>query len=380
MKQIHLTFWFFLLLTACLKETPIKNEYSGFEPITLNDGWMISSPEQEGVNSSQIEEAYRQLYAQDRFLRGKSLIVVRNGKIIAEAYPSNDNHRNELNNIQSCTKSVTSMLLGIAIHQGFEISEDELLFSYIPELFDSDVRKQQIKIKDALTMQTGLTFDNSKHTRKLYQTSANSGEFVLSQSYQSTPGATMHYNDGAPQLISKLIEQKSGVKMTEFALHHLFNPLSITEWYWECAKDSTAFGAFSLYLKPRDLMKLGQLLLQNGNWNNNQIINPSYLEKATSSITPTNLEYDYGYYFWIDSENDGYFAFGQGGQMMYMLNPSPFLGQLFLILSCTNRPFWFRSTTGLEALFQFLDAFFRGCKNTHILLPFDVSLNHRLAG
>ena len=62
------------------------------------------------------------------------------------------------------------------------------------------------------------------------------------------------------------------------------------------------------------------------------------------------------------------------------LNPSPFLGQLFLFLSCTNRPFWFGNTIGLEALFLFLDAFFRGCKNTHILLPFDVSLGHHLAG
>jgi CubicO group peptidase (beta-lactamase class C family) len=91
-------------------------------------------------------------------------------------------------------------------------------------------------------------------------------------------------------------------------------------WKWETAKDGTTFGAFSLYLKPRDFGKIGQLLLQNGKWNNQDIIDSTYLTEATGIKVSANFNNEpYGYYFWILPAFEGYAAVGHGGQFLLVI-------------------------------------------------------------
>lgn len=308
------------LLSSCLKDEPFNLAYDGYVPQSINDDWQVSTPEAENMDRTFLNAAYELMYQDDRFVMARSLLVFRNGKLVSEAYPNDPNDINKYANIQSCTKSFTSLLTGIAIKNNQLSSLDEPLYDIYPEYFDSDIDKRTITIKDALTMQTGLEFDNGIHTLDLFQTEENSIEYILSQKRLYPSGTVMNYNDGAPHLISKVIEKKTGQQMSKYAQDKLFKPLNITEWLWESSKDNTTYGAFSLYLKPRDFGKIGQLLLQNGKWNNQGIIDSTYLAEATQTKVSANFNSEpYGYYFWILPAVNGYCALGHGGQFLLVV-------------------------------------------------------------
>ena len=159
-----------LILSSCLKEEKLKREYAGFTPRAAADGWETSTAFAENVNEALLEEAYALIYNEERFPMARSLLVIRNGKLIAEAYPNDEADFHRLNNIQSCTKSFTSLAVGVAINQGLITDLNEKLFAIYPQHFDNDIGKKQISLRHALRMQTGLEFDNGEHTLELYQT------------------------------------------------------------------------------------------------------------------------------------------------------------------------------------------------------------------
>ncbi len=340
MKNLLLILLTIGTFSSCLKDENLKQEFNGFTPQSITDDWQISTPANEHVDRDLLEKAYQLIYQDNRFLMARSLLVFRNGKLIAEAYPNDKTDIDRIHNIQSCTKSITSLMVGVAIQNNKIDSLDELLYSIYPEYFDEVQSKRTISIKDALLMQTGLEFDNSVHTQQLYETSENSIEFVLKQPQIYTPGTIMKYNDGAPHLISKVIEKKANQTLSDYANSKLFSPLNITDWQWEYSKDNTTFGAFSLYLKPRDFGKIGQLLLQNGVWKNDTIIDTNYLSEATSILTSANFNSEpYGYYFWILPSFDAYCALGHGGQFL-LVAPNKNLVAVYTAFPYTNEQFW----------------------------------------
>ncbi|KPK87889.1 MAG: hypothetical protein AMS27_01025 [Bacteroides sp. SM23_62_1] len=322
MKKVNLLIVMLSVLSSCMKDEPFKTAYRGFEPSVMNDGWEISNPENENMDGSILDQAYMLVHSDDRYLMARSLLVFRNNKLVAEAYPYDAADIDAIQNIQSCTKSITSIMTGIAVHEGKIDSLTEKLFSIYPEYFDQDIHKRTISIEDALTMRTGLGFDNGTHTLELYKTNSSSIAYVLSLESVYPSGMIMKYKDGDPQLVSKAIEMKTGKKLSDYANEKLFSPLGITEWKWESAKDGTTFGAVSLFLKPRDFGKIGQLLLQNGKWDNISIIDSTYLSLATSiKVTADFNEAQYGYYFWILPAFEGYAAEGHGGQFLLVVPP-----------------------------------------------------------
>jgi CubicO group peptidase (beta-lactamase class C family) len=354
MNRILIALMLQMLLCSCLKDEPFKGRYSGFEPLPMNDGWEISTAEDQKINYEKLQQAYRLLYSDERFLMARSMLVIRNGRLVAEAYPHHPNDLHQYANIQSCTKSFTSIMMGVAIADGVDISVDDKLYDIYPDLFDEVPDKRNISLGDALTMQAGLKFDNDVHTLQLYQLQSNSARYVLSLPMITQAGTVMHYNDGAPHLVSKAIEVKTGRYLDEYARAKLFEPLDITHWKWERAKDGTTFGAFSLFLKPRDFARVGQLLLQNGMWHNRQIIDRDYLKAATSAHTPTPFNRDYGYYFWMDKHNRGYYAHGHGGQILLVV-PSKNLVLLYTAWPYTSGEFF-------DDAFDMFDLIIDGCE------------------
>ncbi|MFD2200899.1 serine hydrolase domain-containing protein [Shivajiella indica] len=308
-----------LILGSCLSEEPFKKPFQTLLPQELNDGWELSTPENENMDPQLLEKAFELVYREDRYVMARSLLVFKNGKLVAEAYPNDPNDLHKISNIQSCTKSITSLMVGVAMEKGLLDNLEIKLHELFPELFDDQIDKKQISLRDALSMQAGLDFDNGKHTLQLYQEKNNSIQWILSKDLIHAPGTFLNYNDGAPHLVSKAIETLAMQPTASFAKKLLFEPLGIKDWKWESSRDGITYGAFSLFLKPRDLGKIGQLVLQNGIWDNQQIISPEYLEEASSiqAISGHNNR-PYGYYFWIYPEWKAFAALGHGGQFVLM--------------------------------------------------------------
>jgi CubicO group peptidase (beta-lactamase class C family) len=309
-----------LSIPSCLQDEPVKLEYEGFQPRVTGYDWQVSTPSAEAMNEELLNAAYQLVYNNERFVMARSLLVLRNGKIVAEAYPNSPGDADRIENIQSCTKSFTSILTGIALEKHYLDSVQQTLGSICPEYFSNHQDKKGITIANALTMKTGINFVNGDHTEVLYGTSESSVGYILSIPVNYKPGVVFQYNDGSPHLISAAIQERYGKPLSGFADEFLFKPLGITDWKWESSKDGITFGAFSLFLKPRDLAKFGQLLLQKGKWGNQQIVESAWIAKATEPMATTaGPGPGYGYYFWIYPGYGGYAAVGHGGQYIFVV-------------------------------------------------------------
>jgi len=295
-----------------MKDEPLKLHYSGFTPADIGDGWILSSPIHENMDSLKLDEAFRYFYREDQFLLGRSMMVIRNGKIVAEAYSRGIDDIHQIQNIKSATKSFTGILACIALQNGTLDSIKQRFSDIYPEYFQNHQDKKDITIDQALTMRTGLVRDNKDDGYDFFMTK-NSVEFALSSQKKYPQGTTFYYTDVNPQLVSFAIQRKYGKPLSEFAKEYLFVPLNIDEWYWQAGRDGVTYGASNLNLKPRDMAKFGQMLLQNGKWGNKQIIDSTWVSEATR--VHVNLQgWAYGYYVWLNPADKVYWAAGHGGQ------------------------------------------------------------------
>lgn len=328
------------VISSCLKDENFKLAYEGFAPVQRTDSWKISTPEAENMNRQRLEQAYRLLYDDKRFTMARSLLVLRHGKLVAEAYPEDKTDIDRLANIQSMTKSFTSILTGIALEKGLLDSLNQPLYSIYPEHFEGQPEKAGITLRHALTMTTGIDFDNSSNTQDLYETKGSSVELVLGLPQKYEPGLVFNYHDGAPQLVSAAVQKRYGKPFSEFARQNLFEPLGIHDFLWERAHDGNTFGAFSLYLKPRDAARFGQLLLQNGKWDGKQLVDSSWIAEATSvQVNSGVLGTPYGYYFWIYPAYGAFGADGHGGQRILVV-PQKQLVIAYTAWGYTNESLW----------------------------------------
>jgi CubicO group peptidase (beta-lactamase class C family) len=301
---------------GCLGDLDIKLPLDDYTPQELDDGWEISTPEEEGFGAEDMSRVFRNFYSEDLYPAIHSLLIVRNGKLVGEAYCRDKNERDMFHNIQSATKSITSVLVGIAIDKGLIETVDQTVYHFIPEYFDNDMRKREITLRHVLTMQTGLDFDNDVHTVELFNSTGSSLEYVLHKPLVFSPGTDWYYGDGNPQLVSGVIQQVAGMSEEEFAAENLFAPLGITSYQWEKHADGLTFGAFGLWLTPRDMAKIGKLMVQNGAWNGEQIVSAEWLAESTKVQTPYQT---YGYYWYPWEAQGAFYAEGHGGQLIYVV-------------------------------------------------------------
>ncbi len=312
--KVFITCAIVILLAACLKDPAIKIEFESYAPELLSDGWEIATPAQAGFDVSKIDVIYEKLFDEVMYPTARSLLIVRNGKLVAEAYCKDKADRDQFHALQSATKSITSIVTGIAIDKGLISSVDETIYHYIPQYFNLDIKKREITIYHALTMQTGLAFVNDDHTDELFNCKGSSLEYVLHKDLRFDPGTSFYYNDGDPQLISGVIQEVAGMPMEEFALQHLFQPLGIHNYFWEMHADGVSFGAAALWLTPRDMAKIGKLMAQNGRWEGTQIVSKEWVTESTNIHANTN----YGYYWWNYGWEAAFMAIGRGEQVIFV--------------------------------------------------------------
>ncbi|GAB6990164.1 serine hydrolase domain-containing protein [Paenibacillus pini] len=266
----------------------------------------------------------------------RSCLISHRNQLIFEHY--RDQHiSNEIAKINSCTKSILSALICIAMDQGLLPQPQTRITSFFPQLAnDPDPRKQEITLQHLLTMTAGFNwteFGGQKSFPRMTR-SSNWVDFVLEQQLSDSPGTRMEYNSGVSQLLSAILVQVIGMSTARYAELYLFKPLGIESYQWESDPQGIHTGGYGLRLLPSDMLKFGQLYLDHGKWNNGQLISK---ELITRSVQPS-IAVDaprrglYAWHWWADSfldtVNDSgsggtsfeyFYARGYGGQFIHVI-------------------------------------------------------------
>ena len=321
MKPIIPILILLLLISSCLKDEELKLKTVEYQPAELNDGWVLNPVSSTNFNMDIFNEVMKAVYSNEDFLLVRSLVVVKDGKLMAEAYPRTLDDRDEPHHLWSTTKSFISMLTGIAIDKGYINSVNDSVFTYIPEYMQYVYPElMPLTIEECLTMRSGIDYDNDhwEEEELLACVPDELTRYIVERPMKAKPGAETFYKNSDPQLLVKVVSNAAKTDLVEFADQNLFAPLGITNYHWSRNKDNTPYGGFGLWLTPRDLAKVGLMLLNNGQFNNHQILSTNYIKEATTAKTIIN-EKDYGYLFWIDHSRRYYWTWGAGGQFIFVV-------------------------------------------------------------
>lgn len=263
----------------------------------------------------------------------RSLLVQQNGERILEQYYHGMQPGRKMNT-KSASKSIISLLVGIAVEQGLINSVNDPIPKYLPEYYQSieDSLKRTITIKDLLTMRSGLE-TTSFHNYGAWVTSDDWVKYVLEQPMEKQPGGDMTYSTGSSHLLSVIITKVSGMSTRAFANKYLFGPLNIEVGGWDRDPQGYYMGGNNVALSSEAMMKIGQMVLNGGTWNGEQIILQDWLEASFQTYTRSNYNpYDYGYMWWNRpvAGHKVYFAWGYGGQYIFLI---PSLDAVVVVLS-----------------------------------------------
>ena len=296
------------------------------------EDWPTSTPENLGMDSESLVELLS-FYRENR-VNIHSMLIIRNGNIGLDAYFYPFTLGGTVHDVASVTKSITSVLIGIAIDQGLIESVEQPLLSYFPErtIANLDANKEKITIENLLTMTSGFSCGYQPGEREHNEmfSSEDWVQFVLDLPMARGPGQEYAYCSGNSHLLSAILTKATGMSMLDFGQKHLFTPLGINEVIWPADPQGITRGWGDLHLHPRDLAKIGYLYLNNGLWEGKQILNAAWVEHSTQPqvdrAVKTNTFIrpgrDYGYAWHLDSEgpfSGMYYAAGRGGQSLTVL-------------------------------------------------------------
>ncbi len=320
--RIFIAFLFaFSLFSGCLNDDELNLPFTSIEPKNIGDGHLISNPTSENVDSLIINEIYEDVYEDENLWSLRSLLVFRNGKFISEAYLKDEQDITNKHIVWSCTKQVMGALTGIALENGLINDINDPISVYFDSELNDHPDKANITIKNLLSMQSGIDYNNEEQTDELLrQIPENSLELILNRPMNSSPGEKFHYNDGNPHLMSALIQKITNKPADEYAEEFLFSRIEMTNYNWLRYKDGVTFGGFGIEITPRELSKIALCVADQGRWKGQQIINSDWIEEMTSVQTKMEgSEYAFGYFWWIDEIRNVHFMWGVGGQFAFIV-------------------------------------------------------------
>ena len=310
-------------------------------PVAREDGWPVAS-----VNEDKLVDRDALCRMADRLAADANIhavLVARGGRLVFERYFKGSDEipgriygrrvenvtfdADTLHDMKSVSKSVASLAVGIAIDRGLIGSVNEPIFSFFPEL--SDLRtpeKERIQLVHALIMSMGLewveatpdTGDDNNDEARMHR-SADPCRYVLGLAATAPAGQEFFYNTGALTLVSAIIRKATGRPFDEFVRATLFEPLGITRVEWDRYKGDADAGG-GLRLRPRDMAKIGQLVLAGGRWNDRQVVSKAWIETSTAPKIKATGGLSYGYLWWLGRsllngrEVHWAGALGRGGQ------------------------------------------------------------------
>lgn len=255
----------------------------------------------------------------------KCLLVSRNGVLVGEEYFTNDG-RDSLYHIRSVTKSVVSILFGIAVDRGLIRSLDLTVKDILGEYVDSmSATTGSITIRNLLTMSSGFQWEELRTTYDLalWSNASDKVAHVLRLPMAHSPGTQFTYNTAACQLLSAIFKAATKMSLYDFAVNNLFQPLAMTgPRPWEMDAQGYHYGGHKLSLTPIDMLNIGQLFLNEGQFGGRQIVSAEWVRASTRAQIPAGnvMTYgpSYGYLWWVGRYGtyDYYFANGFGGQFI----------------------------------------------------------------
>jgi CubicO group peptidase (beta-lactamase class C family) len=318
-------------------------------PLQLQDGWSIASPVEANLDVLLLSDLTQWIEETYEYQNTHAVLIEHAGHLVYELYLEGQDgiygdrvfNVNSLHDLRSISKSVTSLLLGIAFQGEYE----KVLATPVSDFFKGQGLQfgdgtETIKLIDVLTMTAGLEWDqwtlpygDPRNDANKLAVAENPIEMVLSRHVADPPGTVWKYNGGLTELLVPIIEQKTGKRFREFAAEVLFGPLGITNfewrgsWYWQPqGRPSSAWG---LRMRARDLAKIGSLVLHDGVWDNQPIVSSEWIQLSIKRHVMKSVQggrgaYGYGFQWWPGRSNSipNYkiiAGFGLGGQQLLVV-------------------------------------------------------------
>lgn len=286
-------------------------------PSAMADGWPVADAAKAGLDPKVLCRIGPALGHLDNAVP-HAVVIARHGALAYEHYFSAgreympgevigdvDRNADIVQDVHSVTKSVTALLAGILTDRGLVKSLDASVFSFLPQYPDlRTAKKARITLRDLLTMTSGLAWDEvgvsygeGSNSWRRYEAAPDPYRFVLAQPLAAAPGAVWNYNSGGVELLGVILQKLAGEDLGRFARDNLFLPLGISHFSWGAA-------SLGLTITPRDLAKIGQLVLNRGTWHGHQIVSAHWIDEMTARHVPLGRTFpalpadSYGYLWW----------------------------------------------------------------------------------
>ena len=303
--------------------------YTYLKPGQSGDGLPTASVIDFTDNTDALYDLMSKIIRQE-YGRLESLLIVKDDKLVIEEYYYGYS-RHQMHNIHSCTKSITSLLLGMVLEDHPGLGVEHTVFGFFPR-YDSlrSEEKEKITLEHVLTMTSGFE-EKDDAVVKEYE---NQLHYILSLPMATKPGEDFRYWNDGTDLLGWIIHSLEGEHADRYARDHLFGPLGISEYRWEF-EDGTSHCHSDLYLRPIDLAKIGLLVLNNGKWQDQQLVPETWIKESTCPRVAESKFYDYGYQWWhrsrenvawwregdarLENELDKIIALGYGGQYLMIV-------------------------------------------------------------
>lgn len=291
--------------------------------------WAASTPDAEGLDPERLAELAFRTRRGD-YGRITSVLIARNGRLVLEEY-FNGWSAERTHTMQSVSKSVTSLLAGLAVERG-ALRVDDPVTRFLPQyqpLANLDDRKTAMTVRDLLTMRSGFDWSEDPYAgsplQRLNDCRCDWLRFILDWRMREAPGTRWEYVSGGTILLGGIVGEATGQRLDQFADAALFGPLGFVgaNWYQGLPNGLPHAGG-GLNLRPRDMLKLGQLVVDQGRWNGRQVIGSEWIRESTTRVTRNvrhwaGRSFDYGYFWWLldDQGRDIVTAAGAQGQWIF---------------------------------------------------------------
>jgi CubicO group peptidase (beta-lactamase class C family) len=311
-----------------------------YTPLSRGD-WAVSTPTEQGLDPMLVAELYRNASELETIY---SLLVLKNGYLIAEDY-FNEGSVDQKDRLQSVTKSYTSALVGIALDHGCLSSVEQKMLDFFPEVAGqiTDPRKAQITLQQMLQMRAGYPWEETHAALWEGLLSGHYPPLVEEFPLTADPDTEFQYSNLTSNWLGIIVDRACGANLKSYAEEHLFSPMDVESGEWGTDWDGHNNGCGDLHLRARDMAKFGQLYLDDGEYEGNQILPADWVHDSLRTYSQDawdNIgrfhDIGYGYHWWSATAGDYRvnFAWGHGGQLIVLVD------ELDLVVVTTADPFY----------------------------------------